>query len=85
METQVYPKGPWNVRIKCSVEEFLDAWVTVVANCGNYGEVAKIIGCEVIDVQFAEVRLRLSGVKLPKLRYADENDDRVVTLMMPNK
>lgn len=81
MNTSVYPKGPWNVKIKASVEEFLDAWITVVANGGNYGEVAKIIGCEVIDVQFAEVRLRKSGVKLPKLNYSDENDDRVVTVV----
>lgn len=73
-----YPKGSWNVRIKASIEEFLDAYITVVANCGNYGDVAKIIGCEIIDVQFAEVRLRNSGVKIPRLRFTEVNDDRVV-------
>lgn len=81
-ETQIYPKGPWNVKIKCSVEEFLDAWITVVASGGNYGEVSKIIGCEIIDVQFAEIRLRNSGVKLPRLKYSEMNDDRVVVFLM---
>lgn len=81
MNTQVYPKGPWNVKIKVNVEQFLDAWITVVADGGNYGNVANIIGCEVIDVQFAEARLRKSGVKLPKLNYTDENDDRVITVV----
>lgn len=77
----VYPKGSWNVRIKATIEEFLDAWVTVLANGGNYGDVAKIIGCEIIDVQFAESRIRNSGVKIPRLKFTEDNDDRVVMLM----
>lgn len=78
----IYPKGSWNVRIKATIEEFLDAWISTVANGGNYGDVAKLIGCEIIDVQFAEVRIRNSGVKLPKLNFPEEKDDRVVMLMM---
>lgn len=77
----IYPKGSWNVRIKASIEEFLDAWITVLANGGNYGDVAKIIGCQIIDVQFAEIRLRNSGVKIPRLKFTEDNDDRVVVLM----
>lgn len=77
----IYPKGAWNVRIKANIETFLDAYLTVLNNGGNYGDVARIIGCEIIDVQFAEVRIRASGVKLPRLNFTAENDDRVVMLM----
>lgn len=77
----IYPKGSWNVRIKATIEKFLDAWITVLANGGNYGDVAKIIGCQIIDVQFAEIRLRNSGVKIPRLKFTEDNDDRVVVLM----
>jgi hypothetical protein len=75
---RAYPKGSWNVRIKCDIDTFVDSWMQTVNNGGNYGCVAKLIDVTILDVQFAEARLRKAGVNLPSLTYTDENDDREV-------
>lgn len=77
---RVYPKGAWNVRIKATIEEFVDAYMLAYKNNMNYGYIANLIGCEILDVQFAEVRIRKQGVALPKLNLDENNDDREVII-----
>lgn len=77
---RVYPKGSWNVRIKATIEEFVDAYMQAYKNNMNYGYIANLIGCEILDVQFAEARIRKQGVALPRLNLDENNDDREVII-----
>jgi len=78
---RVYPKGGWNVRLKCDINTFVDVWMTAIANDYTYTKVAETLGCKIIDVQFAEKRLRNHGLKLPYLNINDDNDDSVVVIV----
>jgi hypothetical protein len=80
---RVYPKGGWNAKnkIKLPIMEFVDLWLTAVKEGYNYGKVATILGCDIIDVQFAESRIRKQGVNLPKLNLNDDTDDSVVFII----